>query len=203
VTAAAAAGTASLVATATAIGALVYLHTAPTGLSPWRSPVGQYGRSTFRAWYRVLTVAMGVAGTLLCYVLATALHGGGVGVVVALVGVFAACRLAIGWVSTDPPGAPRSTTGALHVGLSVTTFVSAAAAAVRLARPLDDAGHAALCTASRVLGWLMVAGVAVLALAGLSADLRRSLGLSERALYVAVLAWLVVLGGAAATGHLG
>ena len=60
-----------------------------------------------------------------------------------------------------------------------------------------------LASTSRVLGWLMVACFALLFFARLAPDLRRYFGASERALYAAILAWLVVIGIACATGHLG
>jgi hypothetical protein len=45
-----------------AVGALVYLHLAPTELSPLQNPVSQYGITPYRAGYRVQTIGLAVGG---------------------------------------------------------------------------------------------------------------------------------------------
>ena len=204
VDAAEAAGVVSLSGTATCVGALAYLHVAPTGLSPVRNAVSQYGITAYRSWYRVQTVAMGIAAAALAVALSHDLAGPGTTAVVALVAVLAACRLAISWFPMDAPGSPRTSTGAAHGLLAIGAFLSAAIAAIRLAKLLGaDASLDALATTSRVLGWAMAASLALLFLARLSPDLRRRFGLIERAFYVAILVWLVVVATACVTGHLG
>ena len=198
------AGVVTLAGTAVAVGALVYLHVARTGLSPVRNAVSQYGITTYRAWYRAQTMAMGVAGAALAVGLHVDLsHASGAGVVVALVALFAACRLVISWFPMDAPGLVRTSRGGLHGLLAILTFVSVVVAAIRLCKVLDPgAAFDALGSASRALGWLMAACVVVMFLARLAVDLRRSFGLIERVLYALVVVWLAVVGGALATGHL-
>ena len=52
-----AAGVTALLALAVTVASLGYLHFAPTGLSPVRNAVSQYGITPFRAGYRVATLA--------------------------------------------------------------------------------------------------------------------------------------------------
>lgn len=197
-----ASGIVALVAVAAAVGALVYLHVAPTGFSPVRNAVSQYGISPYRAWYRVMTVSMGVAGATLAVGLGEALRGQGAGVVVALVVAFSVCRLAISWFSMDEPGTARTATGATHGLLAVVTFLSAAIAAIRLCRVLDAGTRwQSLAEVSRGLGWAMVACFALIFFSRLSPELRRVFGASERALYLAILAWLTLFAVACATLH--
>ena len=59
------AGVIALAALATIVASLGYLHLAPTGLSPIRNAVSQYGITPFRAGYRVATLAFAVAGAAL------------------------------------------------------------------------------------------------------------------------------------------
>ncbi|HEV3329029.1 MAG TPA: DUF998 domain-containing protein [Acidimicrobiales bacterium] len=195
------AGAVSLAGTATAVGALGYLHLAPTGLSPLRNPVSQYGITRYRAGYRVLTISMGVAGTAIATALATLPSS--FDEVVVLLAIFATCRYAISWFPMDAPGTPPTSTGRAHGLLAVVTFGSIAVAAIRLFKQLEVDPHLdTLASTSRILGWLMVTCFALLFFARLAPDLRRYFGASERALYVAILVWLVVLGIACATGHL-
>jgi Protein of unknown function (DUF998) len=195
------AGAVSLAGTVTAIGVLSYLHVARTGLSPRRNAVSQYGISPYRAWYRVMTISMCVAGA--CLAVALASIASRYDEVVVLLSIFSLCRLAISWFPMDIPGTERTGTGTAHGLLAIATFSSIAAAAIRLCKQLEvDPRLDAIANASRVLGWLMVACLALLFLSRLSPDLRRNFGASERALYVLMFVWLVVLGVAGATGHL-
>jgi hypothetical protein len=197
------AGAVSLAGTAAAIGVLAYLHVAPTGLSPVRNPVSQYGISTYRWGYRAVTISMGVAGAALGIALHGAVHGSGVAAILALVAIFSVSRLAISWFPMDVPGTERTTTGAVHGLLAIATFGSVAAAAVRLYRVLEvDSAWKTLAGVSRGLGWAMVACLVVLMLSRLAQEVRRAFGAVERALYVGILAWLIVIGVACATGQL-
>jgi uncharacterized protein DUF998 len=196
------AGVCSLAASAVAIGVLVYLHLAPTGLSPLRTAVSQYGISAYRAWYRVMTISMGVAGGAIALALSQLPAAFDAGAVVALLAVFATCRAAISWFPMDAPGSPRTSTGAAHGLLAAVTFGAVAAGAIRLCKVLEhDPRLDLLATTSRVLGWLMVALFALLLLSRLGPELRRYFGATERGLYLAILTWLVVVGVACATGH--
>jgi len=197
------AGAASLAGTAVAIGALAYLHVARTGLSPLHDAVSRFGITSYRAWYRVMTIAMGVAGAGIAVALGSAGLGSGATTVVALVAVFSACRLAISWFPMDAPGSPRTSTGQAHGLLAIVTFASVGAAAIRLCRVLEvDPRLDALANTSRILGWATVVFLVLLFLSRLAPELRRYFGATERLLYLAILIWLVVIGTACATGHL-
>ena len=197
------AGACSLAGTAAAVGALVYLHLSPTGLSPLRNAVSQYGISAYRSWYRVMTIAMGVGGAGIAVAVASGLQGTDVATVAVLIAIFAGCRVAISWFPMDAPGSPRTSTGAAHGLLAAVTFGSVAAGAIRLCKVLEATPRLdLLASTSRVLGWVMVACFAVLLLSRLGPELRRYFGATERALYVAIIAWLIVIGIAGATGHL-
>lgn len=193
----------SLLGTGVATAVLVFLHLAPTGLSPLRNAVSHYGITRFKAGYRAMTVSMGVSGGALAGALAVALRGAGVAEIVVLLSVFAAARLAISWFPMDEPGAARTGTGATHGLLAIVTFGAAAAAAIRLCRVLErNEAWLALAHDSRILGWAMVACVAAMLLMRVAPDLRRVFGAIERALYLAMLVWLVMVGVACATGQL-
>ena len=118
-----------LAASVVALAALVTLHLLPTGLPPLQHAVSEYGISRYRAGYRVLTVALGVAGVAAAALTAAA---GARRAVVMLLALFAASRLAISWVPMDPRGTPRSSRGTGHYVLAFVAFVSAAVAAGRL-----------------------------------------------------------------------
>jgi hypothetical protein len=198
-----AAGAVCLAGVAASIAALGYLHGAETGLSPVRNAVSQYGISPHRVGYRVLTISMAVSGASLALALDRALHGAGVATVIVLLGVFSVARLAISWVPMDAPGAARTSTGAAHGLLAVATFLSIAIAAIRLCRVLGrDLAWIQLGNVSRGFGWAMVACFGLMMLSRIGPDLRRAFGVIERALYVAILAWLVAIGVACATGQL-
>lgn len=118
-----------LAASAIALAALVTLHLLPTGLPPLQHAVSEYGISRYRAGYRALTVALGVAGVAAAALTAAA---GARRAVVVLLALFAASRLAISWVPMDPRGTRRTPRGTGHLVLAFVAFVSAAAAAGRL-----------------------------------------------------------------------
>jgi len=195
-------GIVSIVALAWALVSLAYLHIVPTGLSPVRNAVSQYGIFAHKGGYRSATIAMGVAGAALAAALGRVLHGAGVAEVLALLAAFASCRIAISWAPMDAPGAASTPKGAAHGVLAIVTFVSVSLAAIRLCRVLE-AGvplHS-LAALSRVLGWAMVVCIALMFFARLSPELRRVFGAVERALYIAVLGWLGVFAMACATAH--
>ena len=83
-----AAGIVALLALAVTVASLAWLRLQPTGLSAMRNAVSQYGISSFRAGYRVATIAFGAAGLALAAGIGQALGGRGLAVVILLV-VFA------------------------------------------------------------------------------------------------------------------
>jgi hypothetical protein len=102
------AGVIALVALAAVVASLGYLHLEPTGLSPVRNAVSQYGITTFRAGYRVATIAFGVAGTALAVGVDEAVSGDGRKAVVALLVLFSIARGAISWFPIDRANARAS-----------------------------------------------------------------------------------------------
>lgn len=182
-----------LVAAGLVVGivALLALHLLPTGLSPVRNAVSQYGISRYRAGYRVQTVGYAVAGVGAAIGIAALPVTGTLPVV--LCAVFAATRAAIGWFPMDAPGAPPTRTGAHHGLLATGAFVSVAAAAAALSRVLGrDRVDAGMATLSGVLAAVMLA-----LLVAMMVDRRAGtgrFGLIERAFYLTMTAWLVAVG---------
>jgi Protein of unknown function (DUF998) len=196
------AGAVALAGVAGAVCALTYLHVAPTGLSPVRNAVSQYGISPYRLGYRLMTISMAVSGAAVAIALVAA-HVEGIATVVTLLAVFAIARLVISWFPMDQPGTERTSTGSAHGLLAIATFVSASIAAIRLCRALQtDAAWSTIAGVSRGLGWAMSACIVLMVLSRGSPELRRGFGAVERLLYVAIISWLVVLGVAAASGQL-
>jgi hypothetical protein len=185
-------GALALVGVAAGIASLCYLHAAPTGLSPWRNPVSQYGIVKERAGYRAATISLGFAGATLAVGIDVALAGRG-RIVVSLLVVFAICRLIIGRFPMDTPGTPITPTGQIHGLIAVVTFGSVTIAAIRLGQVLANGirWHA-LAPTSTGLGWAMAACIMTMLLTRAIPSLRRYFGAVERGLYVAIIAWLSV-----------
>jgi hypothetical protein len=186
------AGAVSLAGLAGTVASLAYLHRAPTGLSPLRNAVSQYGITPYRAGYRAATICLGVAGAALAVGVAAALHGSG-RLVVALLAVFAVARLVISWFPMDTPGAARTSTGTTHGLIALVTFGAATVAAFRLGTVLSRVGQwHALAGVSTGLGWAMAVFVLGMILRRSGASISRYFGLIERGLYVAIIAWAAV-----------
>ncbi len=178
-----------------AVSSLVFLHLAPTGLSPGHNPVSQYGITPYRAGYRSATIGLAVAGAGAAVGVARASSGRGVGSAVALLVVFAVARAVISWYPMDAPDAVRTSTGHTHGVIAVVTFTAATLAALQLGRALTGPGRwHALSPWSTGLGLLMAGSVVGMVAARRNEGLRRYFGLVERALYVAIIAWLAMLG---------
>jgi len=187
-----AAGVTALLALAVTVASLGYLHFAPTGLSPVRNAVSQYGITPFRAGYRVATLAFGAAGAALAAGLGLAAGGAGEAVVALLV-VFAIARAAISWFPMDAPGTARTPTGQMHGLLAIGAFACATLAAFRLAGVLsrEDRWHW-LISVSTALGGLMAACLVGMALARAFPAVRARFGAVERGFYLAAIAWFAV-----------
>ncbi|HLW94228.1 MAG TPA: DUF998 domain-containing protein [Solirubrobacteraceae bacterium] len=186
------AGAIALVALAGVLASLGYLHLAPTGLSPIRNPVSQYGITPQRAGYRVATITFAGAGAALAVGIDRALGSRAASVVV-LLAIFAAARAAISWFPMDAPGAPPTGTGHAHRLLATAAFGGATAAAFKLASLLGDGGRwHGLAPVSYALGALMAACLAGLLLGRSYPALRARFGLVERGFYVSAIAWFAV-----------
>lgn len=168
----------SLVFTAACVACLAYLHLAPTGYSPLRNAVSEYGVGPYARWYRLQAACAGVAAGLLALAIR---HDRRIAV---LLVVFMLARLAITRFPTDLIGATeRTRTGGVHVLLAAAAFVSICWAASKL--PRTDGGRP-------VLGYVATVGLVGTWLA-LRTGLRPVVGLLERLFYVGMLAWLTVV----------
>ena len=193
------AGVLALLALATVVAALGYLHLEPTGLSPVRNAVSQYGITTFRAGYRVATIAFAVAAVALAVGVDGAASKGGREVVVVLLVLFALTRGLISWFPMDAPGAARTSTGQMHGLLALAAFVSVATAALRLGTVLSHGARwRSLAPVSSALGWAMVACLLGILLARSFPSLRARFGAIERGFYIAALTWFAVFATACA-----
>ena len=184
-------GAVALAGLAVTIASMVWLHLVPTGLSPLRNAVSQYGISVHRAGYRVATIAFGAAGAALA---AGALEGPafpGCRLVAGLLALFALARLLVSWAPMDEPGAPRTTSGSLHWVLAVAAFGAITAAAVRAGRGLP-AQWATGAVWSQALGWVMLAGLLGQPLARPGGPLGGYFGAAERLFYLGAIAWSVL-----------
>jgi hypothetical protein len=184
--------TGALVAVVVGVGALVVLHLLPTGLSPVRNAVSQYGITAYRLGYRVQTLAYAVAGAAVAVALSATSHPATS--VVALCAVFAAARAALSWFPMDTPGATPTVTGRRHGLLAILAFCAITAAAVRLGRQGSGSVLSGAATAaSAVVGALMIASLLGMVVSRRTTPPGRYFGAVERAFYVLVTVWLVVV----------
>ncbi|MHB8469912.1 MAG: DUF998 domain-containing protein [Gaiellaceae bacterium] len=173
------AAAASLVLTSLCLACLVCLHVAPTGYSPLRNAVSEYGVGRYARWYQAQAACAGAAAILLGVALRRPTQ------VVVLLVVFALARFAITRFPTDLLGvAQRTRTGTIHWLLAVVAFGAAASAAIRL-KPAHHGLPA--------LGWAMAVCAVGTGFATRSPRLRSWLGLIERGFYAALLAWLILV----------
>ena len=189
------AGVIALAALAVVVGSLAYLHLAPTGLSPVRNAVSQYGISRFRSGYRVATIAFAVSAVALAVGIERAVgRDGRVTPVLVFLGVFAAARAVISWFPMDEPDTTRTPTGRNHGLLAIAAFCSAAIAANRLGSALADGSGRwhELSQTSTVLGGAMVVFLVGMWLCRSVPALASRFGLIERGFYVAAIAWFAV-----------
>jgi Protein of unknown function (DUF998) len=162
--------------------------------------VSQYGITSFRAGYRVATVAFGAAGLALAAGVSQALGGRGWVVVILLV-AFALARAAISWFPMDRPSAEWTRTGQMHFVLAFVAFASVTAAALVLGAVLSGQGRwHALAPVSTALGYAMVACLAMFGLAQTVPALRERSGAIERGFYLSAITWFAVFASACAAG---
>lgn len=182
----------ALVALAVGVAALVTLHLLPTGLSPLRNAVSQYGISDYRLGYRVQTLAYAVAASAVAVGL-SATRGASTAVITACC-VFAVARAAISWFPMDVPGSQPTVTGRRHGLLAMVAFVAITAAAIRLARHgASDMLTGATTAASAVVGALMLVSLLAMVASRRSVPPGRYFGAVERVFYALVTVWLVLV----------
>lgn len=174
----------------TGVTSLVVLHLLPTGLSPIRNPVSQYGISRYRAGYRSMSIAYGVAG--LGAAIGIASLPGSPAFTVLLCIIFAACRAVISWYPMDEPGSQRTITGRRHGLLAIAAFLAIALASRQFAALLNqNNAQPGLATASNVCGLVMLVSLII------TVFVRRGglpwFGAVERVFYLGATSWLVVV----------
>jgi hypothetical protein len=167
-------------------------------LSPMRNAGSQYGITRDRLGYRIQTIAFAVAGAAAAVGLAEAAPGRARAVIALLI-VFALARLVISWFPMDEPGGEPTNHGRMHGLIAVVTFLAIAIAAVRLGSVAKQVpGWTTLSTVSSVFAWLMVASIVAMMVVRRGARVTHStpnyFGAAERVLYLAIVAWLVLVG---------
>jgi hypothetical protein len=160
--------------------------------------VSQYGITRSRLGYRVQTIAFAVAGAAAAVGLAEAAPGRA-RALIALIIVFALARLVISWFPMDEPGAEPTGHGRMHGVLAVVTFLAIADAARRLGAVATQVpGWTTLASVSTAIAWLMLASLVAMVVVGRRARVNRAspsyFGAAERALYLAIVVWLVLVG---------
>jgi hypothetical protein len=183
----------ALLATVFWTGVLVSLHVLPTGYAPVRNAVSDYGVGRYRGYYRAQTGLAAVAAVALAAALGRAFDPAPALLVVLLL-VFAAARLAIPSFPTDLDRSRPTRTGRIHIVLAGLAFgaIAWAAAATPDRVPWPDGTHDFLVA----LGWVVVAAAVACGLAmssRLHAVTEPFFGLVERVFYLAVLVWFVVV----------
>jgi len=180
-------GVLALVLLSVGIAALVVLHIVPTGYSPVRDAVSDYGVGRYAWAYRIQVVSIGSAAAVEAG--GFAIDGSVATTGIAWLAVYAVSRVAIAWAPTDLPGTQRTTTGRVHGLLAVVAFTSIAVATSTIPNDLQMgqgwAGWVDLLTPLGV--FVMVAAIAT-AVVFVVTPLHRVFGLAERLLYVASLA---------------
>ena len=180
-------------ATLVCLGALVYLHTLPTGYRPLTDAVSDYGVGPHRVWYRVQASALGIAGILL----AGALWSGVDPVPVRPIGllfVFGLARLAIPSYPTDLDRTKPTPTGRIHIRLAAVAFVTIAFAAPTLHGAVrHDPSWAGVVQLLGWLGWAVASTALATGIALRVPALQHRFGLIERLLYAAMIAWFLVV----------
>jgi hypothetical protein len=169
----------ALVAVAAAL--LVRLHLLPTGISPVREAISDYGTTPFHRNYRAMVVALGVGAILLALALGRETDAGSL----YWLWIFGASRVAIAGFMTDRDPPPFTGEGRIHWLLATVAFTSIAFAG-------SDIDWTGAPGALRPLGYAVVATAVATLVTRVAVPLRAVFGLAERALYVAFLAWLAI-----------
>jgi len=184
-------GLVAVIAVAVTLISLIALHIVPTGLSPFRDPVSQYGISAFRALYATAAISAGIAG--IGVIVAVAGIPGSIATVI-LLAVFSAARIAIPFFPMDSPDGGATRTGRFHNVLAFLAFGSVTAAAFVAAGMLHDAGFPTTALLSTAFGVVMAVGAVVMLISRLRERLRAVFGAAERLIYVGFIGWFITIG---------
>ena len=172
--------------------ALVWVHFLPTGHKPVRDAVSDYGASSYRLFYRTTVISLGVGALLLLAALARGTDIASPGLI--WLGVYGVSRIAIAFFPTDLEGAPVTAIGRVHLALAAAAFTAIAFAASDLAPALDSEPGWGASGLIDVLRWAVVVTAVATLVARVALPVRRvAFGVVERLLYVASIAFLVVV----------
>jgi hypothetical protein len=182
------------VAVAVQTAALIALHVLPTGYSPVRDAVSDYGVGRYRAWFWGQAVAGGIACLALAIALAQTTPSVPTLVVVMLV-IAAIARFLIPAFATDQHGSRFQTMhGTIHMILAIVIFASVIIAASELGSTLEhEAAWQGVKGWLTTLPWVMT-GAAIGLIVGLRAPrLHLIYGLIERLFYVSSIVWFFIV----------
>ncbi|MGO9487425.1 MAG: DUF998 domain-containing protein [Solirubrobacteraceae bacterium] len=173
---------------------LIVLHLLPTGYSPRRDAVSDYGVGPYRGWFWAQVISGGVA----CLALAIALAESTPAVpslVVASLLVAAVARFLVPAFATDQGGSRFQTThGTVHMILAIVIFAALIVAASKLGGTLEhEAAWQGVKGWLTALPWVMTASAVAILLALRAPRLRRRFGLFERLFYVSSIAWFFIV----------
>ncbi len=164
-----------------AIGLLVRLHMAPTGLSAVRDAVSDYGTTPWHRNYRVMVVALGAGAVLLAIGLGRRTDATGL----FWLWIYGAGRIAIAGFMTDRDPPPFTREGRIHWLLAGVAFTAIAFGASNIRWTGDPA-------ILHPLGVAVAATAIATLLTRIIVGLRQVFGLAERLLYATSLAWLLI-----------
>src|SRR4051812_1781800 len=114
---------------------LIRMHTLPTGLSPVRDAISDYGTTVFHVYYRAMAIMLGAGAAFLALALNDAGDVSRRGLV--WLWIFAGARLAIAGFMTVRPGRRMTTQARIHLLLAAAAFTSIAFAAPTISGDLE------------------------------------------------------------------
>jgi hypothetical protein len=182
------------VATAVQAVALIVLHFLPTGYSPVRDAVSDYGIGPYRRWFWLQVVAGGVGCLTLGIALALLHPFTPTAAVVALI-LTAAARFLLPFFATDQHGSRFQTRhGLIHMVLAVIAFGGLVWAATDLWSTLRQypSWHG-LQGALTIIGWIMLGSVIAVVLAIRGPRLKPFFGFFERLFYLSSITWVLIV----------
>jgi hypothetical protein len=185
----------AIIATAVQTLALIALHLLPTGYSPVRDAVSDYGVGRYRSGFWLQALAGGVAGITLAIGLNQLSPFTPTLVVIMLI-LSSIARFLIPFFPTDQDGSRFQTAkGSMHMLLAFVSFGGITAAATTLWSTLNHySAWQGVKSPLGILSWVILGSVIGLVLA-LRPQLRLHLivGLVERLFYLASLTWFFIV----------
>jgi hypothetical protein len=163
---------------------LLRLHALPTGLSPLRDAVSDYGTTPHHRLSREMVVGLGVGAVLLAVGLARHTDAKDL----FWLWIYGGARIVIAGFMTDRDPPPFTTEGRIHWLLAAVAFTAIALATTSI-RWAGSPGVLA------PLGTAVAASAVATLLTRVIRPLRQVFGLAERLLYLTSIAWLLIAAG--------